>query len=229
MPTGTAVFVLNIGDKGEVWSGIGSPKGQAGYMSQGPIAVSASPAYGLNQSMSIQQGYMPAQQVQQTTPEFALLYVCIAQDYLSSQQILPSQVKCLVMDVFLVYRVTRCMQTRLTKVARLHGTRMRSPHPLTVCYHRAEAPLCMAHQATLLATNSRTRPPTLLRPTARSAKKVPFLCSPFFIHVDCCQVASHVLRDAPALGRPQLCFHDMQQTIPVGKQLLHELLCCWYV
>ncbi|DBB00955.1 hypothetical protein WJX77_000085 [Trebouxia sp. C0004] len=62
---GTAVFVLNIGSRSEVWSGeLGSPKGaaQGGYMAQGPIAVAASSAYSMSQPMSAQQGYMPAQQ-----------------------------------------------------------------------------------------------------------------------------------------------------------------------
>lgn len=70
---GTAVFVLNIGDKAEVWSSpLASPKGgaYAGYASQGPLAVSASSVYGMSQpmamsmpmSMPMQQGYMQAQQ-----------------------------------------------------------------------------------------------------------------------------------------------------------------------
>ena len=76
---GTAVFVLNIGDKAEVWSSpLASPKGgaYAGYASQGPLAVSASSVYGMSQpmamfmpmSMPMQQGYMQAQQVNHTTP-----------------------------------------------------------------------------------------------------------------------------------------------------------------
>ncbi|KAL3147575.1 hypothetical protein ABBQ38_014628 [Trebouxia sp. C0009 RCD-2024] len=72
---GTAVFVLNIGGKSEVWSSpMASPKGgaHAGYASQGPLAVSASSVYGMGQpmpmpvslpmSMPMQQGFAQQQQ-----------------------------------------------------------------------------------------------------------------------------------------------------------------------
>lgn len=73
LPAGTAVFVLNIGSKSEVWSGdLGSPKGaaQGGFMAQGPIAVSA---YGMNQTMPVQPGYMPAHQA----GHMHLLFPCL--------------------------------------------------------------------------------------------------------------------------------------------------------
>ena len=69
---GTAVFVLNIGDRSEVWSSpLASPKGGAfaGYASQGPLAVSASSVYGMPQpapvpvAIPVQQVYQQPQQV----------------------------------------------------------------------------------------------------------------------------------------------------------------------
>ena len=74
---GTAVFVLTIGDKSEVWSSpLGSPmKGaQGGYIAQGPLAVSASSVYGMSQPMPTQQMHMPAQQVHTSAPEYQLLH-----------------------------------------------------------------------------------------------------------------------------------------------------------
>lgn len=82
MCAGTAVFVLNIGGKSEVWSSpMASPKGGAhvGYASQGPLAVSASSVYGMGQpmpmpmslpmSMPMQQGYAQPQQVRCETSD----------------------------------------------------------------------------------------------------------------------------------------------------------------
>lgn len=76
MHAGTAVFVLNIGGKSEVWSSpMASPKGgaHAAYASQGPLAVSASSVYGMGQpmpmpmslpmAMPLQQGVAQQQQV----------------------------------------------------------------------------------------------------------------------------------------------------------------------
>ncbi|KAL3162284.1 hypothetical protein ABBQ32_009976 [Trebouxia sp. C0010 RCD-2024] len=65
---GTAVFVLNIGGKSEVWSSpMASPKGgaHAAYASQGPLAVSASSVYGMGQPMPMPMSLPMAMPLQQ--------------------------------------------------------------------------------------------------------------------------------------------------------------------
>ena len=67
LSAGTAVFVLNIGNRSEVWgSPVNSPRmqSQGMYIAQGPLADSAPAGYSSAQPVMLQQAYMPAQQVQ---------------------------------------------------------------------------------------------------------------------------------------------------------------------